>query len=117
MPLPSSPGSIDQVLGRPPELGGGLSSTFEPGQTTPIATVALGGRLLVRRTRRHEAPTLQHAASSQTLVEQQLCAYADAIVQRVIAHHGLIKPRCRASSDERTMLHTSAGLWGGKTPL
>jgi DNA polymerase III alpha subunit len=33
VPVLSSPGAIDQVLGRSPELGGGLSSTFEPGQT------------------------------------------------------------------------------------
>jgi DNA polymerase-3 subunit alpha len=33
VPLLSSPGAVDQVLLRSPELGGGLSSTFEPGQT------------------------------------------------------------------------------------
>jgi DNA polymerase III alpha subunit len=33
VPLLSSPGAIDQVLGRSPELGGGLSSTSEPGQS------------------------------------------------------------------------------------
>ncbi len=32
-PLLSSPGAIDQVLSRAPELGGGLSTTAEPGQT------------------------------------------------------------------------------------
>jgi DNA polymerase-3 subunit alpha len=33
VPLLSSPGSIEQVLTRAPELGGGLAATFEPGQT------------------------------------------------------------------------------------
>jgi Bacterial DNA polymerase III alpha subunit finger domain len=33
VPLLSSPGAIEQVLTRSPELGGGLSSSFEPGQT------------------------------------------------------------------------------------
>jgi DNA polymerase-3 subunit alpha len=32
-PLLSSPGAIDQVLFRAPELGGGLAATYEPGQT------------------------------------------------------------------------------------
>jgi DNA polymerase III alpha subunit len=33
VPLLSSPGAIEQVLTRAPELGGGLAATFEPGQT------------------------------------------------------------------------------------
>ncbi len=33
VPLLSSPGAIEQVLTRSPELGGGLSASFEPGQT------------------------------------------------------------------------------------
>jgi hypothetical protein len=41
VPLLSSPGSIDQVLGRSPELGGGLAATFEPGQTI----LRIAGRL------------------------------------------------------------------------
>ena len=33
VPLLSSPGAIEQVMTRAPELGGGLAATFEPGQT------------------------------------------------------------------------------------
>jgi len=33
VPLLSSPGAIEQVLTRSPELGGGLAASFEPGQT------------------------------------------------------------------------------------
>jgi DNA polymerase-3 subunit alpha len=43
VPLLSSPGAIEQVLTRAPELGGGLAATFEPGQTVLRLAAQLEG--------------------------------------------------------------------------
>jgi hypothetical protein len=74
VPLLSSPGSIEQVLTRAPELGGGLAATVEPGQTILRIAAQLEG--LPQRDGAHPSAYAVSQAVERDWIQAERCANA-----------------------------------------